>query len=93
MTGPIGNPRYLLVRRSWLGPRRRTDYHAVPAELARKKVLAEAFHRAWEAPVEDSRLVFTRTAEERIESLRARARVRSFAAGFQRRVERRSAWV
>lgn len=89
--GPVGNPRYLLVRKSWLGPRRRTDYHAVPAAIAKRKEWAEQFHREWNARIGSSRLVFTRTPEGRIALLRGRAR--SFAAGFQRRVDRRSSWL
>ncbi|HEX4847717.1 MAG TPA: DEAD/DEAH box helicase family protein [Novosphingobium sp.] len=88
--GPVGNPRYLLVRKSRLGLKHRTDYHAVPEAIGRQKAWAEAFHREWEQQVGPSDLVFTRTGEGRIALLRARAR--SFAAGFQRRVDRRSAW-
>lgn len=89
--GPVRNPRYLLVRASWLGPRRRTDYHAVPEAIARRKESAERFHRAWRSHVGSSRLVFTRTAGGRLLLLRARAR--SFAAGFQRVVDLHSAWL
>lgn len=91
LLGPVGNPRYLLERRSWLGPVARRDYHALPAVIARRQQSAEAFHRLWKAHVGSSNLVFTRTAEGRLILLRARAR--SFAAGFQRRVDRRSAWL
>jgi hypothetical protein len=89
--GPVGNPRYLLVRRSWLGPFGRTDYHAVPSSIGQRKEWAERFLAEWKTHVGSSRLVFTRTAAGRIALLRARAR--SFAAGFQRRAERRSAWL
>lgn len=89
--GPVQNPRYLLERRSWLGWRMRSDYHAVPAVIARSKGGAERFHRSWRAHVGASRLVFTRSPPGRIVLLRARAR--SFAAGFQRRVDRRSSWL
>ena len=88
--GPVRNPRYLLVRRSWLGLHRRADYHAVPEAIGRQKASAEAFHREWRARVGSARLIFTRSAEGRLILLRARAR--SFAAGFQRPVERRSVW-
>ncbi|WP_432768138.1 DEAD/DEAH box helicase family protein [Sphingopyxis sp.] len=91
LLGPVQNPRYLLERRSWLGPVARRDYHAVPTVIARRQPSAEAFHRLWKAHVGSSDLVFTRTAEGRLILLRARAR--SFAAGFQRRVDRRSAWL
>jgi superfamily II DNA or RNA helicase len=89
--GPVGNPRYLLVRKSWLGPLGRTDYHSVPAAFGQRKEWAEHFLAEWKARVGSSRLVFTRTTAGRIDLLRARAR--SFAAGFQRRAERRSAWL
>ncbi len=88
--GPVANPRYLLVRQSWLGPRRRADYHAVPAALGQRKEWAETFCALWRRQVGGSRLVFTRTPEGRLMLLRARAR--SFAAGFQRNVDRRSTW-
>ncbi|WP_447764579.1 DEAD/DEAH box helicase family protein [Sphingopyxis panaciterrae] len=91
LLGPVQNPRYLLERRGWLGPVARRDYHAVPTVIARRKESAEAFHRLWKTYVGSSRLVFTRTADGRLILLRARAK--SFAAGFQRRVERRSAWL
>ena len=88
--GPVQNPRYLLVRRSWLGSHRRSDYHAVPEAIGRQKASAEVFHREWRARVGSARLVYTRSAEGRLVLLRARAR--SFAAGFQRRVDRHSVW-
>ena len=91
LLGPVQNPRYLLVRTSRLGWRRRTDYHAVPAALAAKRRSAELFAAEWRARVGSSRLVYTRNAEGRRVLLRARAR--SFAAGFQRSVDRRSAWL
>lgn len=89
--GPVQNPRYLMVRRSWLGARGRIDYHAVPAALGARKDTAERFAQLWIAQVGSSDLVFTRSAEGRRLLLRARAS--AFAAAFQRRVERRSVWL
>lgn len=89
--GPVGNPRYLLVRTSRLGWRTRTDYHPVPAAIGARKEWAETFARLWSNRVGSSELVFTRTAEGRRTLLRARAK--SLAAGFQRAVDRRSAWL
>ena len=89
--GPVQNPRYLMVRTSWLRWLKRTDYHAVPATIGRRKEWAEYFHRQWERHVGSSKLVHARTPEGRITLLRARAK--SFAAGFQRIVDRRSAWM
>ena len=89
--GPVQNPRYLLVRRSRLGPRLRTDYHAVPALLGVRKEVAERFAELWVERIGQSELVFTRNAEGR--RMLLRARTSSLAAGFQRKVERRSVWL
>ena len=89
--GPVQNPRHLLVRESRLGWRMRADYHAVPSALAARKAWAETFAKLWKQRVGSSRLVYTRTPEGRRLLLRARAK--SLAAGFQRSVDRRSAWL
>lgn len=89
--GPVQNPRYLLLRNSWLGPKKRVDYHAVPAALGARKEIAERFAELWCGSVGSSKLVFTRTADGRRTLLRARAS--SFAAGFKRIVDRRSVWL
>lgn len=89
--GPVQNPRYVLVRESWLGLFARTDYHSVSASLGARKETAEKFARLWNSRVGSSRLVFTRSAEGR--QVLLKARMRSFAAGFQRSVDRRSAWL
>ena len=89
--GPVQNPRYLMVRRTWFGLRRRVDYHAVPAALAARKEFAELFAELWLERIGYSDLVFARTATNRLLLLQARAS--SFAAGFQRSVDRRSVWL
>ena len=89
--GPVQNPRYVLVRTTWLGLKRRVDYHAVPAALGARKEYAEHFAQLWRDGVGSSKLVFTRTAEGR--RILLRARTSSFAAGFQRSVDRRSVWL
>jgi hypothetical protein len=89
--GPVQNPRYLLIRSSWLGLKKRVDYHAVPTALGARKEDAERFAELWRGSVGSSKFVFTRTAEGRCILLRARAS--SFAAGFQRIVDRRSVWL
>src|SRR5690606_8409536 len=70
--GPVQNPRYLLLRESWLGWKRRVDYHAVPTVLGTRKEYAEHFMRLWQAGVGSSKLVYTRTPEGRRALLRAR---------------------
>ena len=89
--GPVQNPRYLLVRTSWLALKRRTDYHAVPTALGARKEYAEQFAKLWRENVGGSDLIFARTPEGRRTLLRARAR--SLAGGLQRAVERRSVWL
>ncbi len=89
--GPVQNPRYLLLRKSWLGPKVRVDYHAVPSIFGRNKEHAERFAELFRNQVGSSKLLFVRTAKGRQTLLRARAR--SFAAGFQRSVNRRSVWL
>lgn len=88
--GPVQNPRYLLIRRSRLFGKGRTDYHAVPTRFGRNKQLAESFAAEWRRLVGPSELVHTRSGEGR--KLLLRARASSLAAGFQRRVDRRSDW-
>jgi hypothetical protein len=89
--GPVENPRFLLVRHSQWGWRARSDYHAVPTALAARKEWAQRFAALWNRRVGASELVFTRTPQGR--QVLLRARTRSLAAGFQRSVERRSAWL
>ncbi|MEL7198916.1 MAG: DEAD/DEAH box helicase family protein [Pseudomonadota bacterium] len=91
LLGPVQNPRYILVRRSWFGLIGRTDFHAVPTSLGAHKDKAESFAEIWGRKVGSSQLVFARNAQGR--QLLLKARMRSFAAGFQRSVDRRSAWL
>ncbi|MEO9914121.1 MAG: DEAD/DEAH box helicase family protein [Parasphingorhabdus sp.] len=88
--GPIENPRYILVRKSWLGWIKRKDYHAVPTILGTHKDDAEYFAYCWNKKIGPVKRVFTRQREGRKTLLRARAS--SMAAGFQRFVDRRSQW-
>jgi len=87
--GPIGNPRYLLARRT-IWRVFREDYFAVPDVLARKKEFAELFAQRWKRLVGPMQLVFTRTPEGR--KLLLRARNHSLSGAFQKRAERVSCW-
>jgi len=89
--GPVQNPRYLLVRRSWLGRVTRHDYHAVPSCFGTHKEKAECFAQIWNRRIGSSDMHYTRNIEGR--ELLLKARMQSFAAGFQRSVDRRSAWL
>lgn len=88
--GPIENPRYILIRKSWLGWLKRKDYHAVPALLGGHKDDAEYFAYCWRKQIGPVKKIFTRQRDGRKILLRARAS--SMAAGFQRFVDRRSQW-
>jgi len=88
--GPLENPRYVLVRKSRLGPLARPDYHAVPAALGKNKDLAEYFRKVWARRVGPADLVYTRTPEGRLFLLKARTH--SMARRFQCRAERLKAW-
>jgi len=67
---------------------RATAWHAVPADLARRKERAEAFARAWRRHVGPGRLVFTQRSEEGRE---ARAEAASADGGYETLV--RDVWV
>jgi hypothetical protein len=88
--GPVDNPRYLMVRQSWFGARKRQDYHAVPAVLGTSKEQVQYFHHCWTKLVGPAQPVFTRQKAGR--KLLLKARAQSMASGFQRFVDRRSQW-
>jgi len=88
--GPVENPRYLLVRKTPLGPLMRKDYHTVPKVLGRRKEWAEHFARMWAGYVGPVNLIYTRNEAGRRLLLKARAN--SLAAGFQKRAERIRSW-
>ncbi|MHC4435627.1 MAG: DEAD/DEAH box helicase family protein, partial [Planctomycetota bacterium] len=88
--GPIGNPRYIMVRKTPLGRLIRKDYHVVPHALGRNKEFAEHFKKMWSKYVGPAELVYTRTVEGRKVLLRARGHAMS--TSFQRRAERTRAW-
>ena len=87
---PLENPRYLLVRKTPLGPLMRKDYHAVPGVLGRNKELTEHFARMWGKFVGPVELVYTRS--ERARRLLLKARARSLSSGFISRAERIRSW-
>lgn len=88
---PIENPRYILIRKSFLlGRLEQTDYHAVPQMLAKKNTFVYYFHDQWKKLVGPATLVYTRNPEGRIILLKAR--MESFSAGFQKCSERISCW-
>ncbi|MFQ5833482.1 MAG: DEAD/DEAH box helicase family protein [Candidatus Thorarchaeota archaeon] len=88
---PIENPRYLLVRRTWLRRKiARTDYHAVPTVIGTKKMNAECFADMWKKHVGRMDLVYTRTRKGR--SILLKARSKSLSSAFRPKSERITRW-
>ncbi|MCE5343450.1 MAG: hypothetical protein LLF96_07705, partial [Eubacteriales bacterium] len=87
---PIQNPRYLLERRSVFWRLRRSDFHAVPSPLGKRKESAEYLLSRWRKYLGAADLVYTRSAEGRQALIRARGR--SMSQKLQPRSERVSCW-
>ena len=62
-----------VVAGRWPWSRARPAWHAVPADLARRKERAEAFHAAWRRWVGDGELVYCHGADARGRALAVRA--------------------
>ncbi|MHC4694309.1 MAG: DEAD/DEAH box helicase family protein [Planctomycetota bacterium] len=88
--GPIGNPRYIMVRKTPLLNWIRKDYHVVPQVLGRNKEFAEHFRKMWAKYVGPTELVYTRSVKGRRILLKVRGSAMS--ASFQRRSERIRSW-
>ena len=88
--GPVDNPRYLLVRQSYLARILRVDYHPVPALIGQNKTYAAYFVKKWNRYVGTAKLVYTRNIEGRLMLLKARTK--SLAASFQKKTDRVSVW-
>jgi len=88
---PIVNPRYLIIRTSFLKERlKRKDYHGVPDILGTNRGYAETFLNVWKKKVGPAKLVYTRNQDGRIELLHARNK--SLSAAFRPKAERVSRW-
>jgi hypothetical protein len=88
--GPVQNPRYVLVRESYLGRLLRVDYHPVPKAVATKKKHAEFFHKKWKRYVGDTGLVYTRSIKGR--SILLKARTKSLSSSFVKKTDQISVW-
>ncbi|MHA4844557.1 DEAD/DEAH box helicase family protein [Flavitalea antarctica] len=91
IVGPVGNPRYVIIRRNKLfGLIKREDYHSVPEVLARNKAFAEYFASEWQNRVGSCDLIFTRNLEGR--KLLLKFRLKSLSAQFEEPVQQQSRW-
>lgn len=62
---PVDNPRYLLLRKTFLFRVVRRVYHPAPCLLGGRKEWAMALHRAWQRFVGPTKLIYTRTSAGR----------------------------
>ena len=70
---PVENPRYILIRSNFLtGLFKQSDYHSVPAAIAKKKKSVEIFNHLWHKYIGSSRVYYTRTVSGRKLLLKAR---------------------
>lgn len=85
---PIDNPRYLIIRESYLGRILQIAPYTVPRELAKRKELARMFQDSWNRYVGPAKLVYTRTMTGRAALLKARM----VSLDETRSVRRSSVW-
>lgn len=88
--GPLGKPKYILVRKSRFFGKAHIDYHPVPDAIAGKKTHAEHFARCWRKWVSNAELVSVRSQDGRRELLHARAQ--SLSASFVPHAQRLGRW-
>ncbi|WP_291962818.1 DEAD/DEAH box helicase family protein [Maribacter sp.] len=70
---PVDNPRYLLVNSNWFKRKLNIrNYYVVPKEVAKNKTEALIFQKHWNAHVDGSKILFTRTLKGRKVLLKAR---------------------
>lgn len=87
----IDNPRYVIVRKSWLFSFfSQRDYHALPEILARNKELAEYFTGQWRNLVGPCNLIFTRTLKGR--KLLLQSRMQALSSQFTKKTEQVNKW-
>jgi superfamily II DNA or RNA helicase len=88
---PVGNPRYVIIRKSgFMLLIRQKDYHSVPESLGQNKNLAEYFKTQWESRVGACNLIFTRTIRGR--KLLIKSRMKSLSAQFADKMEYVNKW-
>ena len=88
--GPIENPRYILIRSSFVSRLVQTDYHGIPSVLAVNKASAAYFLKCWQRYVGNAELVYTRNSTGR--HILLKARTKSLSSAFQRKTDRLSMW-
>jgi len=87
----VDNPRYVLIRKSFILKRfAQRDYHSVPEVLGGKKKFAEGFESNWRQFVGACELVYTRSVEGR--KLLLKSRIKSLASQFEEKTERVNRW-
>jgi hypothetical protein len=87
---PVGNPRYLLRRKTKRRGVGRYEYFPVPDLLGKRKESAEHFRRMWRKHLGPAELIFTRNPEGR--RILVEARLRSLQADAPRKARRGCVW-
>lgn len=88
--GPIENPRYMLLRKSYFGKIPRLDYHPIPTVIGNKKENAQFFATLWQRYIGPVDLVYTRTSEGRLTLLNARTK--SLSTSNKKKTDRINIW-
>lgn len=91
ITGPVNNPRYIIIRKSkFMQVLKQRDYHAVPESIGRNKKQAEYFEKQWKQHVGACTLVYTRNIEGR--KLILKSRLHSLASQLDESPELINKW-
>ena len=69
---PIENPKYLLVRKTKLGKKTATDYHAIPTVIGQNQKTVKIFKNIWEEHISECQIIYTRSISGRKVLLNAR---------------------
>lgn len=85
---PIDNPRYLIIRQSYLGRALQIAPYPIPKDLGKRKEHAQALQDGWNRYVGPAKLVYTRTVGGRMALLQSRMVTLAEA----RKVRRSSVW-
>lgn len=88
--GAVDDPRYLLIRNSYLGSLLRVDYHPIPKVIAQNKKNVLFFEKKWNRYVGESKFIYTRSIEGR--KVLLKARTKSLASSFKKKSEQLSVW-
>lgn len=90
----VNNPRYLLVRKSYIDFITRKDYHAIPDIIGKNKSGAEFFSKRWRKYIGINELIYTQSIEGRKKLIKARINSFSYQSLdiIEKIIERKNKW-